>query len=115
MVKSTLEEKYGISSLFESEIFLLSEAPAPRREDKDGTSYIGDWNGLKEGIGKQIWPDGSFYEGQWQGDLAHGKGKLVTVENGVYDGQWVNGKACGQGRFRSESGVVYEGEWLDDK
>jgi hypothetical protein len=32
----------------------------------DGTIYIGQWkNGMKWGKGKQIWPDGSVYEGFW--------------------------------------------------
>ena len=30
--------------------------------------------GIKMGWGKQVWPDGGMYEGEWQDNRANGKG-----------------------------------------
>ncbi len=44
---------------------------------KNGGSYKGQWKeGTRDGYGKHMWIDGSFYEGEWLKDKAHGKGKL---------------------------------------
>jgi hypothetical protein len=47
-------------------------------------------NGLREGYGTAVWPDGSRYEGQWKNDKANGKGKLAHADGDVYEGDWVN-------------------------
>jgi hypothetical protein len=49
----------------------------------------------REGRGKQIWPDGSLYEGFWRNDKANGKGRLIHSDGDVYEGDWVNDKAEG--------------------
>jgi len=41
---------------------------------------------MKDGYGHQVWPDGSKYEGEWQGDQANGFGKLVHADGDVYEG-----------------------------
>ena len=33
-------------------------------------------NGLRSGMGTQIWPDGARYEGEWKDDKANGKGRF---------------------------------------
>lgn len=45
---------------------------APQRESlrpmtlPSGAIYTGQWlNGMKDGYGHQVWPDGSKYEGEW--------------------------------------------------
>lgn len=35
------------------------------------------FNGMRQGQGKQTWPDGSYYIGEFYNDKAHGSGKLV--------------------------------------
>lgn len=43
---------------------MRKELPAVTLEN--GAVYIGEWkNGLRDGKGTQIWPDGSKYEGDW--------------------------------------------------
>jgi len=35
--------------------------------------YEGQWLGkARDGHGKQVWPDGSRYEGEWKDDKANG-------------------------------------------
>ena len=38
------------------------------------------------GKGKQIWPDGSMYEGWLQDNKANGKGRLIHADGDVYNG-----------------------------
>lgn len=45
--------------------------------------------GDKDGKGKQVWPDGSVYEGWWMNDKANGKGRLIHGDGDVYEGDWV--------------------------
>ena len=44
-------------------------------------------------MGKQIWPDGSLYEGFWHLDKANGMGRLIHSDGDVYEGEWMNDKA----------------------
>ena len=40
---------------------------------RNGATYTGQWlDGMRDGIGQQLWPDGSRYEGQWRNDKANG-------------------------------------------
>jgi len=32
---------------------------------------------MRHGRGKQLWKDGSIYEGYWKNNMAHGKGRLI--------------------------------------
>ena len=51
---------------------------------KNGIEYEGEWMGnLRDGWGRQKWPDGAIYEGQWENNKAEGKGKF-THTNGDY-------------------------------
>ena len=34
-----------------------------------GATYVGEWlNGERDGKGKQSWPDGARYDGEWSRD-----------------------------------------------
>lgn len=40
---------------------------------RNGATYTGQWlDGQRDGMGTQLWPDGSRYEGQWRNDKANG-------------------------------------------
>jgi len=40
---------------------------------ENGTIYSGGWwNGLKDGNGEQLWPDGAKYDGEWKENKANG-------------------------------------------
>ena len=44
---------------------------------KNGGVYDGEWkNAMRDGSGKYVWPDRSYYEGEWVEDKANGFGKL---------------------------------------
>ena len=50
------------------------------REVGEGKVYKGQWNkktGEKDGVGVQLWPDGSKYEGTWRRDKANGRGRMT--------------------------------------
>lgn len=72
-----------------------------------------DANGLKNGHGVQIWPDGSRYEGDWNDDKANGSGTFTHANGEIYQGMWKDDMAHGQGTF---SGAIstYVGQWVDD-
>ena len=41
----------------------------------DGTSYAGGWKeDMQNGKGKEIWPDGAMYEGDYVMGKKHGQG-----------------------------------------
>ena len=43
--------------------------------------YSGQWkDGIREGHGKLTWPDGSWYEGEFQHNCIEGQGKKVGAE-----------------------------------
>ena len=79
--------------------------------------FIGEWNhnNLRHGKGKQIWPDGSMYEGYWDNDRANGKGRLIHANGDAYEGDWKNDKAHGYGFYIHSDGAKYEGQWINDK
>ncbi|TNV74185.1 hypothetical protein FGO68_gene16424 [Halteria grandinella] len=72
---------------------------------------------IREGLGTQLWPDGSIYQGEWYRDHATGFGKMLHGDSGdIYIGQWLNDMAHGRGTYyHANSGAVYEGEWISDK
>ena len=47
---------------------------------------------MREGYGRQIWPDGSIYEGMWNHNMANGSGILIKSNGDLYQGEWVNNK-----------------------
>lgn len=70
-------------------------------EIDNGSVYHGFWSdeGLRQGKGRQLWPDGSFFEGLWMNDMSNIRGRLIHSDGSVYEGEWVNDKAEGQGKY----------------
>ena len=60
---------------------------------------------IRQGKGRQIWPDGSMYEGWWKDNKANGKGRLIHADGDVYDGMWLDDKAHGYGVYRHLDGA----------
>ena len=79
--------------------------------------YVGEWNeqGIRDGQGVQLWPDGSKYTGLWRSDMANGYGRLIHADGDVYEGNWVDDKADGQGTYTHVDGAKYIGQWKEDK
>ncbi len=40
-------------------------------------------------MGKQLWSDGSIYEGEWQNGMANGKGRLIHADGDCYEGKFI--------------------------
>eukprot|EP00931_Biecheleriopsis_adriatica_P023962 TRINITY_DN15026_c0_g1_i1.p1 TRINITY_DN15026_c0_g1~~TRINITY_DN15026_c0_g1_i1.p1 ORF type:complete len:374 (+),score=49.74 TRINITY_DN15026_c0_g1_i1:34-1122(+) len=85
-------------------------------EFRSGAIYDGEWlSGMRHGIGKQTWPNGTEYVGQWHRGRASGMGEIKHSDGDAYIGQWVNGRAHGMGIYRFQDGAAsYEGEFRCD-
>lgn len=80
----------------------------------DGTTYEGNFvGGLKEGIGKCKYADGSEYEGYFANGKPHGRGKLILLNGEKYEGEWKQGFKHGKGILRQSNGDRYEGCFED--
>ena len=105
----------------------------PKKNDINQIQYIGNIiDGKKEGKGKLIYPDGTYYEGNFKNDLFNGKGIFVN-NNSIYNGDFLNGKKHGKGKieidiiknknsnnnnnYNNENKIekkIYEGDWEND-
>ena len=45
----------------------------------------------RHGHGKQVWEDGSVYEGEWRDDQMHGTGDYIWPDGRHFKGDWVAG------------------------
>lgn len=96
------------------------------------TKYVGEWvNGMKEGIGKQIFSgdkenDAYSYEGIWQGGQMSGYGEKITSfdigkgkkrerRHNRYVGEFKDGLANGQGITYFNDGEVQAKDWANGK
>ena len=76
--------------------------------------YEGQWianTQIREGRGRQVWKDGSLYEGWFKNDKAQGRGRLIHADGDVYEGFWSNDMAHGFGVYTHSDGARYEGDW----
>lgn len=69
---------------------------------------------LRQGKGKEIYPSGDYYDGEWENDLQNGKGVRV-FQAGTYSGEWKDNQRDGYGQFKWSSGSEYEGYWEKDQ
>ena len=76
---------------------------------KNGIQYQGEWLGnMRDGFGKQKWPDGALYEGEWINNKADGKGKFIHANGDYYEGEWKDDKANGYGIYvHNKTGAKY--------
>ena len=77
--------------------------------------YEGEVNqhGMRDGRGHLIC-QGTYYEGYFKDDLAHGRGRKILADGDFYEGEFVDGKACGYGRRMVNDDFLYEGYWKND-
>lgn len=82
-------------------------------------NYHGEVTGhepVRHGVGKMIFTDGSYYEGQWMNDKRNGQGIFHFSSGNVYQGYFVNDKKEGYGEFYyAQSEEYYRGYWMNDK
>lgn len=75
---------------------------------QSGAIYEGEWKDeMRDGYGRQVWPDESRYEGYWLNDKANGYGKLFHADGDVYEGEWKDDKANGKGTYTHCNGAKY--------
>ena len=75
--------------------------------------YTGQYrNGKREGMGEQIWNDGSCYQGFFENDQSSGKGVQVYITGDWYKGDWKDGMSHGLGEYHHlRDKITYKGEW----
>ena len=74
---------------------------------KRGEVYVGQYKfGKRQGKGRQIWSDSTYYEGTWYNDMADGYGFLIHDTGDYYIGEWKEEKAHGYGEYTSIDGAV---------
>ena len=55
----------------------------------DGSWYMGEWkDGMMHGRGLFMYANGSWYEGDFDSDMFHGHGKRVILDGSWYEGEW---------------------------
>ena len=81
--------------------------------------YIGEYRDIiREGYGKYIRKNKSYYIGQWLNDYEHGKGIIYSDINSrnnylIYEGDFKEGKPNGIGKCVYDNGNYYIGEFLN--
>lgn len=59
-------------------------------------NYIGLWeDNVKQGIGIEIWPQGSFYKGEFINNKRQGLGSFFWSNGASYQGYWNENKING--------------------
>lgn len=78
-----------------------------------GGYFFGTWHkDTLDGRCRQIYPDGSYYEGDMVLGYAHGNGKLIQAKKlSVYEGSFRKGLREGQGTIKYSDGSRYEGQF----
>jgi len=74
--------------------------------------YEGDIeNGVPNGLGFLIFPDGDKYVGEWKNGLPNGQVTYTFLDGHKYVGELNDGEENGQGTMTFPNGHKYVGEW----
>ena len=75
--------------------------------------YKGDVkDGVPNGLGLMIFPNGDKYEGEWMDGKQNGQGTKNYPDGRImYVGYWKDGNYYGQGTKTLADGEKYVGEW----
>ena len=80
----------------------------------NGDIYEGEFLGdLRHGKGKFIWPNGDIYEGDYIKDIQSGIGKFTWSSGDTYEGDWLDGTRTGKGKLTWSDGDIYEGDFVE--
>lgn len=109
------EELDGGASYYEGEFKLfLRNGHGTLENTETGLKYVGQFEVDKfHGKGRHVWPDGSYYEGDWRNGRKQGQGTYVSEENLKYTGAWHDGKRHGKGIQEYANGDSYDGWWYN--
>lgn len=77
--------------------------------------YVGSRNeqGLKHGYGKEVFPNGRIYEGDYVNDKMQGQGTYVFANGDKYEGGWFDNLRHGEGVMFFANGDVYKGAFVN--
>jgi len=82
----------------------------------DGSRYAGEFQkGVKHGVGEHTWPDQTQYTGSWNGNELSGPGRFVIRDGSTYRGEWNMSVIHGIGIYRWADGQEYAGRYEHDK
>lgn len=54
------------------------------------------------------------YIGGWQNDLQHGRGKELYADGSIYEGPFIEGKKTGSGTMTNKDGSNYSGQFNEN-
>ena len=58
---------------------------------------------MRSGIGRLMYADGGYYEGEWRDDQMNGYGKLYYCDGAIaYEGFWLNNEFSGHGKVYND-------------
>ena len=79
-------------------------------------SYEGEWlHNRKEGIGIEIYSDGSKYQGEHKNGTKHGLGIYNGSDGSSYEGEWKLNLMDGYGIYRFKDGSMCTGFWISNQ
>ena len=79
-------------------------------------SYEGEWlHNRKEGIGIEIYSDGSKYQGEHKNGAKHGLGIYNWSDGSSYEGEWKLNLMDGYGIYRFKDGSMCTGFWISNQ
>jgi len=86
-------------------------------ELSDGSRYQGDlkYGSIREGSGRNHWPDGRQYQGKWMHDRPHGRGIMLAANKDEYQGLFAFGQYDGLGDLQTAAGERYLGTFRFNK
>lgn len=65
--------------------------------------------------GKESWPNGNRYAGDYKGNKKHGQGLYTTAAGDSYSGEFKDGTYNGSGTYRFANGSIYTGDFKDGR
>lgn len=114
-ISDLLNKNAKVSALLRTHGLLFEKLQKDHKIDKSsiqgpiksstGQIFMGeiDSSGKKQGLGMQIWQDGSIYEGFFYNDKPHKYGRSIDLLGNMYVGEWLNGTFCGKGSYFSNN------------
>ena len=79
----------------------------------NGSLYSGKikYGVIREGNGKNHWPNGDYYSGEWLNDHPHGQGEMLRHNKDKFRGAFAYGQYSGLGELTTKQGERYIGEF----
>jgi len=114
---TSLQSRNRKNTSFHKKFFIIKNETKSHRTSytTSDSIYIGNLvNKKRNGQGKLILADQSYYEGNFKDGEFDGNG-FYRTKNYIYKGQFIAGKKSGKGKMESFSTKsIYEGEFKDD-